>query len=443
MRTDRPTGDHGCSASPPPARSTTASRTLIGRLLYDSKSIFEDQLEARRGDQPRDAATTTPTWRCSPTACAPSASRASRSTSPTATSPRRSASSSSPTRPGHVQYTRNMVTGASTADLALVLVDARQGLAEQSRRHAFLASLLRVPHLVLCVNKMDLVDFDAGASSSEIRDEFTDVRGQARHPRPRRSSRSRRCTATTSSTARANMPWYDGPDAAAPPRARARRLRPQPDRRPLPGAVRHPARSPTSTTTTAATPARSPAACSSRATRSSCCRQRLRPRRSRASTLFDGPVDEAFPPMSVTVRLADDVDVSPRRHDLPAATTRPTPSQDIDAMVCWMTDAAAAPAAEAAPSSTPPASARALVKDLQYRLDVNTLHRDEDADGARRSTRSAGSSCAPRRRCSSTSTAEPHHRLLHPHRRGDQRHRRRRHDPLDGDPRTSAGVRGA
>ena len=87
--------------------------------------------------------------------------------------------------PGHIQYTRNMVTGASTADLALILVDARKGLVEQSRRHAFLCSLLRVPHLVLCVNKMDLVDWDQHVFDA-IADEFTSLRRQTRRPRPDR-----------------------------------------------------------------------------------------------------------------------------------------------------------------------------------------------------------------------------------------------------------------
>ncbi len=108
----------------------------------------------------RATATVRSTSRCSPTACVPSASRASRSTWPTATSPRRHGASSSPTRPGHAQYTRNMVTGASNADIAIVLVDARHGVVEQTRRHAFISSLLGVHAIALAVNKMDLVDFD-------------------------------------------------------------------------------------------------------------------------------------------------------------------------------------------------------------------------------------------------------------------------------------------
>ena len=133
--------------------------TLIGRLLYDSKAIFEDQLEAvervsvQRGNDYTDLALLT------------DGLRAEREQGITidvayryfATPARKFVIADTP---GHVQYTRNMVTGASTADLALVLVDASKGILEQSRRHAIIASLLRIPHMVLCVNKMDLVDFD-------------------------------------------------------------------------------------------------------------------------------------------------------------------------------------------------------------------------------------------------------------------------------------------
>src|SRR5690554_4708469 len=132
--------------------------TLIGRLLYDSKSIFEDQLESiertslERGDAYVNLALLTDGLR---------AEREQGITIDVAyryfATPRRKFIIAD--TPGHIQYTRNMVTGASTADLALILVDARNGLVEQSRRHAFLCSLLRVPHLVLCVNKMDLVDW--------------------------------------------------------------------------------------------------------------------------------------------------------------------------------------------------------------------------------------------------------------------------------------------
>ncbi len=182
--------------------------TLIGRLLYDSKSIFEDQLDAverasrDRGDDYTNLALLTDGLR---------AEREQGITIDVAyryfATPRRKFIIAD--TPGHIQYTRNMVTGASTADLAIVLVDARKGLVEQSRRHAFLATLLRVPHLVLAVNKMDLVDFSQEVYE-RIHAEFTRFATKLRHPRPRRSSRSRRCGATTSCTRSENMPWYDG-----------------------------------------------------------------------------------------------------------------------------------------------------------------------------------------------------------------------------------------
>ena len=242
--------------------------TLIGRLLYDSKSIFEDQLEAvertsrERGEEYTNLALLTDGLR---------AEREQGITIDVAyryfATPRRKFIIAD--TPGHVQYTRNMVTGASTADLALILVDARKGVLEQTRRHAFLASLLRVPHLVLCVNKMDLVDYDQAVFES-IRDEFPEFaakldiadltidpdlgaqRRQRRHPVAEHALvRGRRRCCTTSRTCTSPGP--------------------QPHRRPVPGAVRGAAACTTPTTTTGATPARSRPACSSRATRSWCC----------------------------------------------------------------------------------------------------------------------------------------------------------------------------
>src|SRR5271155_3821740 len=144
--------------------------TLIGRLLYDSKQIFEDQLEAvertsqARGDGYVDLALLTDGLR---------AEREQGITIDVAhryfATPRRKFIVAD--TPGHIQHTRNMVTGCSTADLVVVLVDARNGITEQTRRHAFIASLLRIPHLVLCVNKMDLVDYDRSVYE-DIRQEF-------------------------------------------------------------------------------------------------------------------------------------------------------------------------------------------------------------------------------------------------------------------------------
>ena len=170
--------------------------TLIGRLLLDSKAIFEDQLEAvestsqSRGYDYTDLALLTDGLR---------SEREQGITIDVAyryfATPQRKFIIAD--TPGHVQYTRNMVTGASTADLGLVLVDARQGLTEQSRRHAVILSLLRVPHLVLAVNKMDLVDYRREGLRQDPRGVHL-LRDQADRSRTSRSSRSRRSRATTS-----------------------------------------------------------------------------------------------------------------------------------------------------------------------------------------------------------------------------------------------------
>ena len=219
--------------------------------------------------------------------------------------------------PGHIQYTRNMVTGASTADLAIILVDARKGLVEQSRRHAFIATLLRVPHLVLAVNKMDLVDYSQEVFEG-ISDEFTAFAAKLEVPDLDRRSRSRRCCGDNIVSRSREHALVRRAVAAAPPGARARRQRPQPDRRPVPGAVRDPPAVGPVPATTAATPARWPAACSSRATRSGAAVRALHPDR-RDRRPLDGPVDEAFPPMSVTRPADRRPRHLPRRHDLPAA----------------------------------------------------------------------------------------------------------------------------
>ena len=212
--------------------------TLIGRLLFDSKAIFTDQLDAvertsrERGDGYTNLALLT------------DGLRAEREQGITidvayryfATPARKFIIADTP---GHVQYTRNMVTGASTADLALILIDARNGVLEQSRRHAFIASLLGIPHFVVCVNKMDLVDWSQ-ERFEEIRDEFRnfatklEVHDVTFVP----------MSALHGDNVVGRQRQHDlvrGHAAAASPRGRPHRLRPQPDRRPLPGPVRDPA----------------------------------------------------------------------------------------------------------------------------------------------------------------------------------------------------------
>jgi bifunctional enzyme CysN/CysC/sulfate adenylyltransferase subunit 1 len=348
--------------------------TLIGRLLYDSKAIFEDQLEAvertslARGDAYTDLALLTDGLR---------AEREQGITIDVAyryfATPKRTLIIAD--TPGHIQYTRNMVTGASTADLALVLVDARKGVLEQSRRHAFLATLLGIPHLVVCVNKMDLVGWSQ-ERFEEIKAEFRsfamrlDVHDLSFIP----ISALHGDNVVERS---ASMAWYEGTsllhhleethiasdrnliDARFPVQYV---VRPQDqDNHDLhdyrgyagtvAGGVLKPGDEvvvlPSGLTTTIA-----------------------------AIDSVDGAVAEAFAPMAVTIRLADDVDVS--RGDMIARVKNaPTPSQDIDAMICWMTTEPLRPRQKLAIKHTT-RTGRALIKDIQYRLDVNTLHRDQE-----------------------------------------------------------------
>ena len=350
--------------------------TLIGRLLYDSKAIFEDQLAAvertskDRGEEYTNLALLTDGLR---------AEREQGITIDVAyryfATPRRKFIIAD--TPGHVQYTRNMVTGASTADLAVVLVDARNGLTEQSRRHAFLATLLQVPHLVLAVNKMDLVNYDAAvferiaaefsafAAKLDISDlTFIPISALLGDNVVQRS---------------ANMPWYDGPsllhhlehvhiasdrnliDVRFPVQYV---IRPHQATDPglhdyrgyageVAGGVIRPGDEvmhlPSGFTTTV-----------------------------RAVEAAGQPVPEAFPPMSVTLLLDDDVDIS-RGDMICRPHNKPTVTQDVEAMVCWMiSDKPLTPRSRFIVKHTS-RTVKAIVKDLHYRIDVNTLHRDESA----------------------------------------------------------------
>jgi sulfate adenylyltransferase subunit 1 len=346
--------------------------TLIGRLLYDTKTVFADQIEAvervskERGDEHVNLALLTDGLR---------AEREQGITIDVAyryfATPRRKFIIAD--TPGHVQYTRNMVTGASTADLALILVDARNGLVEQSRRHAFLATLLAVPHLVLCVNKMDLVGYDQ-AVYDRIHEEFTAFATKLRVPDltviPVSALQGDNVV-----TRSANMPWYEGPsllhhlenvhvasdrnliDVRFPVQYV---IRPQSDAwhdyRGYAGTVAGGVLKPGDDVMVLPSGLRS---------------------RIASIDTADGPVEEAYAPMSVTVRLADNLDVS--RGDLICRPNNaPMVTQDVEATVCWMIDKPLRAGAKLAIKHTT-RSARAVVRELRYRLDVNTLHRDEDA----------------------------------------------------------------
>jgi len=349
--------------------------TLIGRLLYDTKSIFEDQLEAvertsrERGDEHTNLALLTDGLR---------AEREQGITIDVAyryfATPRRKFIIAD--TPGHTQYTRNMVTGASTADLALILIDARKGVLEQSRRHAFLSSLLGIPHLVLCVNKMDLVDWD--------RDRFEEIKAEFRNFAMKLDVHD--LTFIPMSALHGDnvvhrsdaSPWYEGSsllhhleevhiasdrnliDARFPVQYV---IRPQAqtdgdlhDYRGYAGTVAGGVLKPGDEVVVL------PSGFTSRIAG------------------IDGPggepVEEAFAPMAVTIRLADEIDVS-RGDMICRVNNRPQVAQDVDATICWLSDTAPLKVGGKYTVKHTTRTAKALVKELQYRLDVNTLHREE------------------------------------------------------------------
>ena len=347
--------------------------TLIGRLLYDTKTIFEDQFEAverasvQMGAEYTNLALLTDGLR---------AEREQGITIDVAyryfATPRRKFIIAD--TPGHIQYTRNMVTGASTADLAIVLIDARKGVLEQSRRHAFLASLLRIPHLVLAVNKMDLVDYDQ-ERFEEVRNEFRDFAAKLDIADlafiPVSALHGDNIVDRS-----ANMSWFQGPsllhhleevhiasdrnliDARFPVQYV---IRPQSD-------DHHDYRGYAGTV--AAGVFRTgdevtvlPSGFSSTV---------------KSIETFDGPVVEAFSPMAVTIRLNDEIDVS-RGDMIVRPNNQPTVAQDIDAMICWMNERISLRPGSKLVIKHMTRSTKAIVKDLNYRLDVNTLHRDESA----------------------------------------------------------------
>ncbi|MBB5828855.1 MULTISPECIES: sulfate adenylyltransferase subunit CysN [Micromonospora] len=347
--------------------------TLIGRLLYDTKSLFTDQLaaveavSAARGDEYTNLALLTDGLR---------AEREQGITIDVAyryfATPRRKFIIAD--TPGHIQYTRNMVTGASTADLALILVDARKGLVEQSRRHAFLCSLLRVPHLVLCVNKMDLVDFDREVFEA-IADEFTAFAAKLDVPDltvvPVSALRGDNIVSRSE-----DMPWYEGPSLLH----HLERVHIASDRNLQD--VRFPVQYVIRPQSTTVTDYRGYAGQVASGVLKAGDEVMVLPSgftsRIAAVETADGPVEEAFPPMSVTVRLEDEIDISRgdmicRPHNAPAV------AQDIEAMVCWMDETRPLTVGGRYAIKHTTRSARAIVRGLHYRLDINSLHRDETA----------------------------------------------------------------
>jgi bifunctional enzyme CysN/CysC len=348
--------------------------TLIGRLLYDSKAVLADQLDAvmdasrrRNGEDGRiDLSLLTDGLR---------AEREQGITIDVAyryfATPQRAFIIAD--TPGHELYTRNMVTGASTADVAIVLIDARKGVVEQTRRHTFVATLLGVQHLVVAVNKMDLVDWDEGVYS-RITDELsnfaakldvgdvTSIPVSALHG-DNVVARSER------------MPWYEGTPLLyyldhvhiasdrnlIDPRLPVQWvIRPggddQLDYRGYAGKLAGGVWRTGDEVVVLPSEARSRVA---------------------SVETHDGPLEEAFPPMSVVVRLEDDLAVS-RGEMLCRPQNRPHVGREIDAIVCWMDQAPATKGARYALKHTT-RSTQCVVSDVRHRVDVDTLHRDESA----------------------------------------------------------------
>jgi bifunctional enzyme CysN/CysC len=350
--------------------------TLIGRLLYDSKQVLADQLEhveltsRQMGHDFLDLSLLT------------DGLRAEREQGITidvayryfATAHRRFIIADTP---GHEQYTRNMVTGASTADLVIVLVDARKGVVAQSRRHAFIASLLAIPHLVVCVNKMDLRDYDEEVFDSIV-GEFErfaarlDIQDVTFIP----ISALKGDNVVERSQA---MPWYQGPPLLYHLEhvhiASDRNLRDA--RFPVQWVIRvggHQVRS---------------GGADYRAYAGQVAGGIIRtgdevvvlPGGQRTTVAgidtFDGPVGEAFPPMSVALRLADDLDAG-RGSTIARTHNQPTVAHSFESLMCWMSERPLDPRRRYLVKHTTRTAAVGAME-VRYRIDVDTLHRDETA----------------------------------------------------------------
>lgn len=345
--------------------------TLIGRLLYDSKSIFQDQYEAieesskRKGDEHVNLALLTDGLR---------AEREQGITIDVAyryfATPKRKFIIAD--TPGHIQYTRNMVTGASTANLAIILVDARHGLVEQTCRHSFIASLLGIPHVAYCINKMDLVDYDQ-ATYEKIKDDIEGFASKLDVQDVRFIPISALYGDNVVNRSE-NMGWYEGPtllyhlenvhigsdynhvDCRFPVQYV---IRPQStehhDYRGYAGRIAGGIFKPGDDVVVL------PSGLGSKI---------------RSIDTLNGPVDEAFAPMSVAMTLEDDIDIS-RGDMIVRENNQPESEQDVDIMVCWMNERPLTERGKYAIMHTSN-DARCMVKEVKYKVDINTLHRIED-----------------------------------------------------------------
>tara|TARA_Y100000589_G_scaffold95043_1_gene89754 strand:+ start:416 stop:1684 length:1269 start_codon:yes stop_codon:yes gene_type:complete len=345
--------------------------TLIGRLLFDSKAIFQDQLEQleetskQRGEEEINLALLTDGLR---------SEREQGITIDVAyryfATPKRKFIIAD--TPGHIQYTRNMVTGASTANLAILLIDVRHGVIEQTKRHAFIASLLQIPHVAVCVNKMDLVDYDENSfnlikkefeifsSKLEIKDvHFIPISALNGDNVVERSKK---------------MDWYEGStlmhllenvhigsdenhiDCRFPVQYV---IRPQtkeyPDYRGYAGRI-------------------------AGGVFKAGDKVKVLPSgidsKIKSIDTYNGTIEEAFAPMSVCITLEDDVDIS-RGDMLVREHNQPEIGQELDLMICWMNSKKLIVRGKYTIKHTSQ-TARCIIKEVRYKMDINTLHRIED-----------------------------------------------------------------
>lgn len=345
--------------------------TLIGRLLYDCKSIFEDQLDAvrksseRKGlehmelahltdglkDEREQGITIDVAYRYFAT-------------------PKRKFIIAD--TPGHIQYTRNMVTGASSANMALILIDARKGVIEQTHRHSIIASLLQIPHLMVCINKMDLVDYS--------KDRFEEIVSQFRQFAAKLDVKDVHFIPISALDGdnvvnrSTNTKWYEGPtllhtlenihigsdhnhiDCRFPVQTV---IRPHSDEyhdyRGYAGRIASGIYRPGDEVLAL------PSGFTSKI---------------KSIDTADGPIKEAFAPMSVTLTLEDDIDIS-RGDMIVRAGNQPKTQQDVDVMMCWLNNDGPKPRGKYIIKHTTN-DAKAIIKEIVYKLDINTLHRNEE-----------------------------------------------------------------
>jgi sulfate adenylyltransferase subunit 1 len=345
--------------------------TLIGRLLYDSKSIFEDQMEAieavseRKGEEHVNLALLTDGLR---------AEREQGITIDVAyryfATPKRKFIIAD--TPGHIQYTRNMVTGASTANMAIILVDARHGVIEQTKRHAYIASLLQIPHVVVCVNKMDLEDFSEEAFQ-KVHKDFEDFSAKLDIKDVRFVPISALLGDNVVDRSE-KMEWYQGPtlmhilenvhigsdqnhiDSRFPVQYVVRPMSMEyHDYRGYAGRVGGGILRPGDEVSVL------PSGFTSKI---------------KSIDSMNGPVQEAFPPMSVTITLEDDIDIS-RGDMIVKVGNQPRQEQEFDVMVCWMNEKPMQLGGKYALKHTS-RDARCIIKDVKYKMNINTMQKIED-----------------------------------------------------------------